>query len=182
MFVLKEVGHRGTLPSGDLLLRLHFLGVEDLRQVGWRLTNQRPLLLCHYSPPRPPNTPCFCVQEQINPVSAPVFVKHYLLLLYGQQRDSNLSQINEPRSSVITAYCSNQAGFERRGTLSFGQLIKITRKRGSPIILGLLKWGLISAPLSPAGTPAFVSTTGARWQNKAFCLECLQKDLKRQSH
>lgn len=116
---------------------------------------------CHLSP-------YFCVHEQINPAWAPLFVKHYLLLLQRQQRDANLSQMNEPRPSVITGYCSNQAGFERRGTLSYGQLIKITRKRGSPIILGLLKWGLISAPLSQAGTSAFVSTTGARWQNKAF--------------
>lgn len=90
--------------------------------------------------------------------------------------------MNEPRPSVITGYCSNQAGFEKRGMLSYGQLIKITRKRSAPIILGLLKWGLISAPLSQAGTSAFVSTTGARWQNKAFCLECLQRDLTRQSH
>lgn len=87
------------------------------------------------------HVPCFSVREQINPVWAPLFVKHYLPLLYSQQRDPNLSQMNEPRSSVITAYCWNQAAFERRGALSFGQLIKITRKRGSPIILALLKWG-----------------------------------------
>lgn len=40
--------------------------------------------------------------------------------------------MNEHRSLVITGYCSNQASFEREGTLSFGQLIKITHKRGSP--------------------------------------------------
>ena len=38
--------------------------------------------------------------------------------------------MNEHRSPVITGYCSNQAGFEREGTLSFGQLIKITHKCG----------------------------------------------------
>lgn len=49
-------------------------------------------------------------------------------------------QMNEPGSLVITGYCSNQAGFERECTLSFGQLIKITHKRSFPIILRLLKW------------------------------------------
>ena len=48
--------------------------------------------------------------------------------------------MHEPRSPVIIGYCSNQAAFERGDKLSPGQLIKIKHKRGSPIILDLLKW------------------------------------------
>ncbi|KAI3377037.1 hypothetical protein L3Q82_000256 [Scortum barcoo] len=36
--------------------------------------------------------------------------------------------------------------------------------------------------MEAAGTSAFVSAIGARWQNKAACLECLQSDLRRLSH
>lgn len=47
---------------------------------------------------------------------------------------------------------------------------------------GFIKVRLISALLSHAGTSGFVSAIGARWQNKAACLECLLNDLRRQSH
>lgn len=76
---------------------------------------------------------CWLKQLQISPESE---LQCLLNIICGccksNKRDPTPLQMNEPRSLVITGYCSNQAGFERGGALSFGQLIKITHKRGSP--------------------------------------------------
>lgn len=94
----------------------------------------------------------------------------------------NAEAQDESRLPVITGYCSNQAGFEKGGTLSSGQLIKITHKRSSPHHPAFIKVGFISAPLSHTGTSPFVSTIGARWQNKAAVWSVLKRYLRRQKN